>query len=258
MLEYLVRSNARRTLLTLLWLDDISGCVSSLARRCGLSFSAAHRELEAMQAAGLAVSVRTGKEVVYSANRGHHMEELLSELLMTNQQVQRQGQNDNDEHDRVVGNLIRLGLPLSGKSQSERDEMKPEEALAHALVLAHTDPGLARSLPVLLFKLFNDLDWNDLVGRSREIRELQTLGFFLQIAGRLSGRADLEAMAFGLHDGRERKIRNFFRTRSGKFSKRLAKINTPEIARSWNYTINMPLESFRSFFEKHVGEALNT
>ncbi|HUU02392.1 MAG TPA: winged helix-turn-helix domain-containing protein [Myxococcota bacterium] len=257
MLEYLVRSNARRGLLLLLWRDNLSGCVSDLARRAGLSFSAVHRELEEMQAAGLAVSVRMGKKVVYRANRDHHLGGLLSELLATAIQTPMRGQNDREEHDRVMKNLKWLGLPLSGRSLSARDKMNPEEALARALVLAHRDPSLAKALPVLVYKLCDELDWNDLLGRSRELRELRALGFFLQLAGQLSGRDDLKTMASSLHDGRERKQRNFFQTRSGEFYERLAKINTPEIAGSWNYIINMPLESFRSFFEKHVGTSVN-
>ncbi len=253
MLEYLVKSNARRSLLLLLWRDDLSGCVSDLARRAGLSFSAAHRELEEMQAAGLAASVRMGKKVIYRANRDHPMGELLSKLLTTSAQAPMPGLDDREENDRVMKNLKWLGLPLSGKSLSARDKMKPEEALARALVLAHRDPSLAKALPVLVYRLYDELDWNDLLGRSRELRELRTLGFFLQITGKLSGRDDLKTMASSLHDGRERKQRNFFQTRSGEFNERLAKINTPEIAGSWNYIMNMPLESFRSFFEKHVG-----
>ncbi len=52
-LDYLVTSRSRRQLLRALWARGASGSVSELARASGVSFAAAHRELEAMRAADL-------------------------------------------------------------------------------------------------------------------------------------------------------------------------------------------------------------
>jgi predicted transcriptional regulator len=81
MLDYLVTSRARRELLRRLWLDEDSGSVSALARASGVSFSAAHRELEAMKAAGLAVAERRGVALEYRADRRHPQARVLVALL---------------------------------------------------------------------------------------------------------------------------------------------------------------------------------
>ncbi len=81
MLRYLITSHVRRELLVLLWGERATGSVSTLARQAGVSFSAAHRELEAMRAAGLAMSERTGNRVSYAADDAHPHRELLEQLL---------------------------------------------------------------------------------------------------------------------------------------------------------------------------------
>jgi predicted transcriptional regulator len=81
MLEYLVTSRVRRELLRCLWVDEESGSVSALARGSGVSFAAAHRELEAMKAAGLALVERRGAALEYRADRRHPQARVLIALL---------------------------------------------------------------------------------------------------------------------------------------------------------------------------------
>ena len=80
MLDYLVQGRARRELFRLLWGQSASGNVSVLSRRAKVTFSAAHRELEAMRAAGLARAERTSTELVYRAESDHPGARLLREL----------------------------------------------------------------------------------------------------------------------------------------------------------------------------------
>src|SRR3990172_202445 len=80
LLSYLVTSRTRRKLLRLLWGAAAEGNVSELGRRAGVSFAAAHRELLAMRAAGLARAKRAGVALVYSANRASPHAELVRRL----------------------------------------------------------------------------------------------------------------------------------------------------------------------------------
>jgi hypothetical protein len=80
LLSYLVTSRARRKLLRLLWGATAEGSVSELGRRAEVSFAAAHRELLAMRAAGLARAQRAGVALVYSANRASPHAELVRRL----------------------------------------------------------------------------------------------------------------------------------------------------------------------------------
>src|SRR3970282_2576493 len=79
-LSSLVASWTRRTLLRLLWGATAEGNVSELGRRAGVSSAAAHRELLAMRAAGLARAQRAGVALVFSANRASPHAELVRRL----------------------------------------------------------------------------------------------------------------------------------------------------------------------------------
>src|SRR6266481_3588305 len=84
MLGFLTTGRARRELFRLLWDGGANGgakaSVSALARAAGVSFSGAHRELEAMRAAGLAFAERVGTEVVYRANSAYPHADLARRL----------------------------------------------------------------------------------------------------------------------------------------------------------------------------------
>src|SRR3989304_2060937 len=80
LLSYLVTSRTRRKLLRLLWGATVEGSVSELGRRAEVSFAAAHRELLAMRAAGLARAQRAGVALVFSANRASPHAELVRRL----------------------------------------------------------------------------------------------------------------------------------------------------------------------------------
>jgi len=249
MLSYLVKSSVRRKLLKLLWREKQSGSISSLARRAGLSFSATHKELAAMKLAGLAISSNEGKNTVYRPNLHNPCAGILKKLLSeTSKSFASQPGFDKAE---VLANLGRLGLPIVAGGRSTETTMPAEIALARALVLAHHDPTLAKALPVLLHKLADRLDMVKLVKLSKELGQKSTLGFFLQLTEFLSGRSELSELYGSLKDNRLRQTRNFFSMPSGRYSRKLAEKNTPEIARDWFFTINMPISSFQAFFNKH-------
>ncbi|MGH9893703.1 MAG: hypothetical protein ACREA0_17300, partial [bacterium] len=80
--------------------------------------------------------------------------------------------------------------------------------------------------------------------------EKQALGYFLELAGRLGGDTQLRKTAQSLSDKRRSRSRMFFAGHHGPHEVALTRRNTPRVAKKWGYLMNMPVESFRSTFEK--------
>jgi DNA-binding transcriptional ArsR family regulator len=251
LLDFLVTSNARKTLLKVLLLEDGGGSVSEVARRAGIQPSTADRELERMEACGLVSSERVGKEKVVKPNVHSSDVRYLRRLLAGRAPSDRdRQQDDSDTHVRAA--LAHYGAPLFVPGDAHlQDVPAPEATLAAALRQAHLDPAVAGNLPVVLWRN-RQLDVNELVRLAARAGDGQTLGFFLELTDQLAGQTLFSPAAQPLKDKRRRKLRNFF-SRDGKFSayeKDLATMNTPEVARRWNFLMNMSLESFASYFRK--------
>jgi hypothetical protein len=244
--DYLVTSRARRQLLRRLWVDRVSGSVSALARASGVSFAAAHRELEAMKAAGLTVAERNGVATVYRANLAHPQADVLTALLKATPR----GRGDLEEQ-RLRGRLAALGAPLAGPARRNR-RLPPEEVLADGLVLAHHSPTVARVLPVALWRQRDKLDYDQLEGAATQRDERQALGFYLELTGQLGGDRRLSRRARGLRDRRRTALRPFFSGGRGSFARAVAQEKSPALARRWGFLMNMELESFATAFRKHV------
>ena len=248
MLDYLVTSRARRQLLRLLWADRAHGSVSALARAGGVSFATAHRELEAMKAAGLTASARDGVATVYRANLAHPQADLLTALLTA---APAHGTSDEQ---RLRGQLAALGAPLGGPAQTKRPP-PPEEVLADGLVLAHHSPTVARVLPVAFWRQRDNMDYARLERAATLRNERQTLGFYLELTGHLAGDRRLAHRAVRLRDRRRTALRPFFSGGRGSFARAAAREKSPRLARRWGYSMNMELESFAAAFRKHVSAA---
>ena len=186
MLEYLIASRARRELLLRLWVDGKSGNVSELARSCGLSFAAAHRELGAMEAAGLALAERQGTALEYRANRRHPQ----------------------------AGALVSLLTPAAHGGRAERatEEVHPcpEDALVDRFVLSHEDEAIALGVPAILWRQRNELDYGRLRREATRRNERHALGFYLQLTSQLSGDPSFRRHAVFLRDRRRTVSRPFF------------------------------------------------
>src|SRR5574341_16182 len=185
LLSYLVTSRARRELLRLLWAAGAEASVSELARRAGVSFAAAHRELLAMRAAGLARSKRAGVAVVYVANPGGARAKLLRRLLAEAPAGRKQPPAPDAE--RVRSWLYAAGAPLL-VSRPARGPLPPlEEALAEGVALSHRDAAVARVLPLVLWRHKDGLDHEELARQAALRNERHALGFFLELTGSLGG-----------------------------------------------------------------------
>jgi hypothetical protein len=188
LLSYLVTSRARRDLLHQLWVARAVGSVSDLARRAGVSFATAHKELESMRAEGLATSERAGRTLLYRANRKHPQSALLRRLLNEGAATGRTVPPAGAEQ--VRGWLAAVGAPLLVAEAVPDRPPGLEEVVAQGLALSHDDATVARVLPVVLWTQRDRLDASRLVREATRVDERQTLGFFLELTGRLPGMTD--------------------------------------------------------------------
>lgn len=252
LLAYLVPSRARRHLLRRLWGDEAAGSVSELARKAGVSFASAHRELAAMRAEGLALAERAGAELIYHANPDYREAGLVRRLL--GQPVASSASSPVTDSERVRGWLAAAGAPLL-VSQRSRGRLPPlEEVLAEGLVLSHEDATVARVLPLVLWRQRDRLEHGRLVRAATQRNERQALGFFLELTGLLGGDRRMASLSERLRDRRRTRPRPFFARAQGRMALALARKRTPALARRWGYLMNMDLDSFASAFGKH-GEA---
>lgn len=249
LLSYLVASRARRALLRLLWGAGAEGSVSALARRAGVSFAAAHGELLAMRAAGLARSRRAGGALVYSANAGSADAALVRHLL---EEAATSAQSPPaPDAEKVRRWLGALGAPLLASRPARGPVPAVEEVLAEGVATSHQDAAVARVLPLVLWRHRNRLDHEELVRQASLRNESQALGFFLELAGTFGDDPGLKARARRLRDRRRTRAHPFFARARGRRELALARARTPALARRWGYLMNMDLASFVSPFGKH-------
>src|SRR5207245_7178158 len=232
MFDYLVTSRARRQLLRRLWVDRASGSVSELARASGVSFAAAHRELEAMKAAGLTVAERDGVATVYRANLVHPQAGVLMALLKAPPPA-----HGDLEEQGLRGYLAALGAPLGGPAPRNL-RLSPEEVLADGLVLAHHSPTVARVLPVAFWRQRDKLDYERLKQAATQRDERQASGFYLELTGQLGGDRRLVRRARGLRDRRRTALRPFFSGGRGSSARSAAQEKSPALARRWGFLMN--------------------
>jgi hypothetical protein len=214
-----------------------------------VSFAAAHRELEAMKAAGLALAKRDGVATVYRANFAHPQAEVLTSLLAVGQAT-----DAAPEDQWLRGQLTALGAPLGGPAPKSR-RLSAEDVLADGLVLAHHSPTVARVLPVAFWRQRDTLDYERLEHAATERDERHALAFYLELTGKLGRDRRLVRRASHLRDHRRTALRPFFSGGRGAFGMQLAHEKTPAVARRWGFLMNMELDSFASAFRKHVPAA---
>ena len=241
-LEYLVPSKNRRDLLRLLLRKGEGLSLRQLAHQGGVPYSGAHREVELLLQSGLLETERVGNALVCRWNKGHPQAEAIEHLFAATPE----GADD----ETVFTNLKRWHAPLLRESRSLK-ELPLEETLAHALLLARHHPEVALAWPVTLARNMDKVDFERLGQVARRLGEKRTLGFFLAVAARLLGLVTLQRQANRFRDARTRKTEEFFLLPRGDRARRLAEENTSELARKWLFRMNLPMDSFESFFRKH-------
>lgn len=245
MLGYLVTSKARRRLLDLLWGQGAHGSVTELAKRAGVGFANAYRELHAMKRLGLAISARQVGAESFRANAAHPLAGALRALVA----APSAGTPD-VEAERTRGRLRALGAPLAAEP-GRLDGSPVEEVLARGVALARRDPAVARALPLCFWKSRDRIGPQRLRGAARSLGERQAVGFFLALTAQLSGDRRLAEWSRLFRDRRRRVVQDLFLVPAGsRFQGRLAEERTPAVARRWGFRMNMDLESFRSLFDR--------
>lgn len=250
MLSYLVGSAGRRKLLEALWRDGARGTASSLARRTGVPFAQAYTELKAMARADLAREGLESGRLVYDANRRSPYAAALKQLVAPPRTHARRKPAPDRSWDAVRSELAAQGAPLWGRLPKTQARAPLEELLAKACEFAQRDPSVAKVLPYLFVRRKNDLDFDRLARALAENHQKHAAGFMLAVACTLSGDQTLGAWAERLKDKRRSKLHDFFEEASSPRLQALAERNTPELARAWNYRLNMTLDDFRSVLEK--------
>jgi DNA-binding transcriptional ArsR family regulator len=247
MLDFLVTSTARRRLLTLLWGEMTEGSVSELADAAGVGRTSAYRELQAMTRRGLVVTARRSGRDVFSANRSHPAAEALRALAST-----RTPRAVVEQRDAALsGQLRTLGAPLPD-SPLPVDPDTREDVLVRGVKASHTDPRLARTLPLCFWAQRHSLDVDRLLDTAKQQREKNAVGFFLELTTELSADHRFSEWAQLFRDRRFR-AKDFFSTSTTKAQAELAETTTPQVAKEWGFRMNVDLESFKSLFDKFDG-----
>src|SRR5580704_269041 len=107
---------------------------------------------------------------------------------------------------------------LSGRSAAP----DLEKLLVDALALSRRDPSVTRALPVLLWRRRGDLDLAKLRSLAKAKGRERTLGFFLDLAARLSGDRRFRSAAAALRPSSVRASMNFFTNHQGALARALA------------------------------------
>lgn len=254
LLRYLVTSRARRELLRLLWVADASASVSELSRLARVSFSLAHRELEAMCLAGLAACERSGNKLVYRANPDYPQASLMSAVANEAADATPAPSDDERRTEEVRTWLHAAGAPLWA-APLEGQLPGLEDVVVAGLALAHRDAAVAVVLPILLWRRRDRLDFDRLGRLATRCGEREALGYFLELTGQLGPDRRLVVAAGALRDRRRTRERLFFTTPHGRHGLALARRNTPRLARKWGYLMNMGLDTFADTFAKHTRPA---
>lgn len=220
--------------------------MSELAELAGVAFAGAHAELKAMQRAQLVRSHHDGRKEVFAANLQHPEAAALRSLVTAERSSARTSHEKDD--DSLKRRLVSLGAPLRGVSPLNVPASERMEVLVKGLALARRDPTVARSLPLCVWKLRDDLDIKALASLANRPEDKHALGFFLELTAMLGGDRRLTGLAETLRDGRMTSVREFFQAgpREGLF-------RVFPLAEKWGFQMNMDQDSFRSLFDKFAG-----
>jgi hypothetical protein len=249
LLDFLVTSETRKELLKLLWVDNLEASGHQLAQLAQAAYSAVHSELEAMKKEGLVTTTQKGKAMMFKKNNDYTDKKALTALLHAFPKRVYSGKLTDDE---VKLSLVKFGAPLGVHGQSDLN-LSLEETLAYGLALARHDSTVARVLPVVLAKNKDVVDFHRLEFLARKLEVLPVLGMFLDLTASLTKNQKLHKLARSYDDRRRKHLEDFFVSKKMyPFENELAARNTPRVARSWRFLMNMPMNSFEDLFRKNL------
>jgi len=248
LLEYLVPSRARREVWKALRGGHRGLTVRALARRAGVPYSNAHREILRMREVGLLLTERVGNSLLCTWDDGNPATRKLTALLESSER----SEAHQPSWETVYASLKSWGAGLA-KGRAAKNPLTLEETLAYGVLLSRRDPDVAQTWPVVLAKHRADVDLERLETLVRRLGQKRALGFLLTLTGVLLEDSTLSAFADRLRDSRVRRTQDFFMLPRGKRMGALAQTNTPNLAKMWFFQMNTSLGSFRHHFNKFVG-----
>lgn len=126
-----------------------------------------------------------------------------------------------------------------------------ERLAIRAVRASRRDSALARMLPVFFWRIRTCISIAELVREAQEQGAATATGFFLEMASQLGGSAVFDAALTALRPGVTSRPAYFFQgTASRPFERLAADLNTTPEARRWGWLMNMPRDSFESYFRK--------
>lgn len=245
LLEYLVRSKTQRAVLQALAHHEEGLTVRELAQKADAPYSNVHGEVAQMRRARLLRVKRVGNAALNTWDESNPDVKALKELLKHHSTP-----STSDQDEVTAWNLKRWGAPLLRKGRRGGD-LSLEETLVRGARLARRDPDVLQVWPVVVARNRVKLKLFDLELKARRQGARKTVGFLLALTGLLLESSTFCSAADRLRDRRVRKVEEFSLLPQGSRAHRLSEMRTPDVARSWCFTLNMPFEAFRSFLEKH-------
>jgi len=127
-----------------------------------------------------------------------------------------------------------------------------EDVVLRAVAASRRDPSLARMLPVFLWRVRKDLDLGDLASEAVRLGHAQVLGYFLDVAGKISSTRTFQPVVRTLHRQAraDRPVFLFPETAKHPFEALAARRDTPAHARRWGLLTRTPLAGYRSYFAR--------
>ena len=127
-----------------------------------------------------------------------------------------------------------------------------EKVVLRAVEMSRRDPALARMLPVFLWRVRASLDLDKLTTKAVERGCAPTLGYFLEVAGKVSTDRTFRPAVRALrwHADARRPVFFFKRVEKHPWEAMAARQRTPRDARRWGLLTGVPLACFSTYFEK--------
>lgn len=150
--------------------------------------------------------------------------------------------------DTVRNQLFTLGAPTFGEEVEVADL---ETALVAGVMLSHDDATVSSVLSLVFFKQVDKLNFAKLVEVAKSVNEANALGFYLDLTTEVSGEQRFRQATLMLDASKSPTNQDFFPEFKSSFSRKLADMRTPTLARKWGFRMNMPTEVYEDTFKKH-------
>jgi hypothetical protein len=127
-----------------------------------------------------------------------------------------------------------------------------EGVALRAVRASRRDPGMARMLPVFLWRVRKELDLDELAKKARELALGSSLGYFLELTGKLGSWRGFDRAIARLRPlaKPDRAVLFFHVAKRNPFEAMAAEERTPIEARRWGLLTGTPTDSFASYFRR--------